>query len=193
MASSCDWLTKVVLLLLILVSGFASSVSSFQFQVGGEQGWTKPNKNQTETYNDWATMNRFHVGDSLYFKYKNDSVLVVNHTSYNDCIVSNPITKYEDGETVIEFNRYGFFYFISGNPGHCKAGQKLVIRVMVHPAAAAMAPEPAAQSPGSDGGDGSWDSFNWGPPSVNSTIGLSLASYFMTALGGVLVILYLLM
>lgn len=54
------------------------------------------------------------------------------------------------------------------------------------------APSPKENGNETDGGD-YWDGFNWGPPSLNSTIKLSVASYFITALGGVLVILYLLM
>jgi hypothetical protein len=129
----------------------------------------------------------------LDFKYQNDSVLVVNYTDYKDCIVSNPISKFEDGNTVLRIDRYGFFYFISGQPGHCDAGQKLVIRVMVQ--SAEVQTPTIAPSPKENGGSGDdgWDSFNWGPPSLNSTIRLSVASYFLTILGGVLVIFYVFM
>ncbi|OMP04231.1 Plastocyanin-like protein [Corchorus olitorius] len=172
-----------------------AAAASFQFNVGGrERGWIKPTGNESETYNEWAARNRFHVGDSLYFKYENDSVLVVNKTSYSKCSVSNPIFKFEDGETVFQFDRYGFFYFISGERGHCKAGQRLIVRVMVHPATTSPepAPAPSPQGDGSGNEGGGWDSF-WGPPPPNSTIKLTVASYFMTALGGMLVIMYLLM
>jgi hypothetical protein len=120
-------------------------------------------------------------------------VLVVNYTDYKDCIVSNPISKFEDGNTVLRIDRYGFFYFISGQPGHCDAGQKLVIRVMVQ--SAEVQTPTIAPSPKENGGSGDdgWDSFNWGPPSLNSTIRLSVASYFLTILGGVLVIFYVFM
>ncbi|KAK6230088.1 hypothetical protein QUC31_001606 [Theobroma cacao] len=178
---------------LVLVFVVMVAATSFEFKVGGEGGWRKPTGNESETYNEWATRNRFHVGDSLHFKYNNDSVLVVNKTSYTKCSVSNPIFKFEDGDTVFQFDRYGFFYFISGERGHCKAGQKLIVRVMVHPAISS--PQPAPSPNGDDGSDhdgGGWDSF-WGPPPQNSTIKLTVASYFMTALGGMLVIMYLLM
>ncbi|MBA0668283.1 hypothetical protein Goklo_001214 [Gossypium klotzschianum] len=186
-------LFKFALFSVVFISMATLAIASFQFRVGGEGGWTKPTGNEPETYNEWASRNRFHVGDSLYFRYSNDSVLVVNHTSYTNCSVLNPILKFKDGDTVFEFDRYGFFYFISGERGHCKAGQKLIIRVMVHPAMSS--PQPA-QSPMEDGGsndDGDgWDSI-WGPPPHNSTIKQAVASYFMTALGGMLVIMYLLM
>jgi hypothetical protein len=127
------------------------------------------------------------------FKYENDSVLVVNHTDYKECIVSNPITKFEDGNTILRIDRYGFFYFVSGQPGHCNAGQKLVIRVMVQ--SAEVHTPRAAPSPkeNGDSGDDGWDSFNWGPPSLNSTVKMAVASYFLTILGGVLVIFYVFM
>lgn len=38
-------------------------VSADQFTVGGEKGWAKPTGNDSETYNEWASQNRFHVGD----------------------------------------------------------------------------------------------------------------------------------
>ncbi|XP_017979630.1 PREDICTED: early nodulin-like protein 1 [Theobroma cacao] len=112
---------------------------------------------------------------SLDFMYNDDSVLVVNKTSCTKCGVSNPISKFEDGNTGFQFGRYGFFYFISGERGHCKAGQKLVVRVMVHPAISS--PQPAPSPHGDDVSDhdgGAWDSF-LGPPPQNSTIKLTVA------------------
>ncbi|XP_022717981.1 mavicyanin-like [Durio zibethinus] len=186
-------LCKITLFSLVWISMVAVAAASLQFRVGGKRGWTKPTGNESETYNEWATRNRFHVGDSLYFKYSNDSVLVVNHTSYTNCSESNPIIKFNDGDTVFQFDRYGFFYFISGEHDHCIAGQKLIVRVMVHPAISSPqpAPLPSPKEDGSDEGD-DWGPF-WGPPPQNSTIKLTVASYFMTALGGMLVIMYLLM
>ncbi|KAK9268626.1 hypothetical protein L1049_000383 [Liquidambar formosana] len=176
----------------------AVSVSSFQFQVGGERGWIEPTGNETETYNKWATKNRFHVGDSVYFKYQKDSVLVVNYTDYTNCIVSNPISKYEDGNTIFRFDRHGFFYFISGEPGHCKSGQKLVIGVMAQSGdeTPESVPSPAPSGGAGGGGPGDddgWDFGDWGPPSLNSTVMLSVTSYFMTVLAVVVVILYMFM
>ena len=58
-------LSKIALFSLVLISMLAVAAASFQFKVGGERGWTKPTGNESETYNEWATRNRFHVGDSL--------------------------------------------------------------------------------------------------------------------------------
>ncbi|OAY73198.1 Alpha-ketoglutarate-dependent dioxygenase alkB [Ananas comosus] len=104
-----------------------------EFRVGGPRGWTEPIGDEFESYNHWATRNRFHIGDYLYFKYENDSVLVVTHDEYKECNTTNPIAKFTDGDTKFRFDRYGFFYFISGEPSHCWAGQRLIVRVMVHP------------------------------------------------------------
>ncbi|KAK4420849.1 hypothetical protein Salat_2035400 [Sesamum alatum] len=168
-------------------------VSGFQFQVGEETGWTTPTGKEPETYNEWAAKNRFHIGDTLYFKYQKDSVLVVTSADYLNCSTSNPISKYEDGATVFQLDRPGFFYFISGQPGHCKLGQRLIVRVM-HPSEVE-APE-LAPSPGSDGepaGDSGWESDDWGPSGVNSTTKLFVVSYLMTAFVGLLVVLYIFM
>lgn len=119
------------------------------------------------------------------FKYQKDSVLVVSSADYLKCNTSNPISKFEDGNTIFEFDRSGFFYFISGQPDHCKSGQKLIIRVM-HPSEVE-APE-LAPSPAAAGGDGGWD---WAPPGFNSTTKLSVISYFILALAGLVVVLYL--
>ncbi|KAK4344491.1 hypothetical protein RND71_034667 [Anisodus tanguticus] len=172
-------------------------VSSFQFRVGDEIGWTKPIGNESETYNEWAARNRFHIGDTLYFKYKSDSVLEVTPADYLNCNTSSPISKFENGNTVFKFNHSGFFYFISGHTSNCKSGQRIIIRVM-HPSeisspvpAPDISPAPAIGG-GDDGGDG-WISDFLGPPAINSTTTLSVLSYFVTALGGVMVFLYLLM
>ncbi|CDP13713.1 unnamed protein product [Coffea canephora] len=190
-------LKNAILWPLSVASIMAVLVSSFQFQVGGEEGWVKPTGNQTEAYNHWATRHRFHIGDSVYFRYEEDSVLVVSSSDYENCRTSHPISKFDDGNTVFQFERSGLFYFISGQPGHCKSGQRLVIRVM-HPSEEVeppqAAPSPAAPNPNGGGGEDIWDnSNNWGPPALNSTDKLTVASYFMTFLGGVIVFLYWLM
>lgn len=59
-------------------------------------------------------------------------MLVVGYEDYENCTTWNAISEFDDGNTVFELNRSGFFYFISGQPDHCTAGQKMIIRVM-HP------------------------------------------------------------
>ncbi|KAL7217250.1 hypothetical protein ACSBR1_029040 [Camellia fascicularis] len=199
MTSSSSFL--FFLFFIISISMVLLLVSSHRFEVGGDRGWSKSTGNDSETYfNHWASMNRFHVGDTVYFKYQNDSVLVVKEPDYENCTTSNPISKFEDGNTVFEFDRFGFIYFISGQPGHCKSGQKLIVRVMVHPEAESPqnAPPPddkAGGGSGSGGGHGgSWSSDVFGPPGFfNSTTKLSVVSHFMTVFVALFIILYLFM
>ncbi|GAB2248710.1 hypothetical protein Droror1_Dr00012069 [Drosera rotundifolia] len=42
----------------------------------------KVDKFERETYNEWDEQIRFHIGDSLYFKYHKDSVLEVRSEDY---------------------------------------------------------------------------------------------------------------
>ncbi|PKU66358.1 Early nodulin-like protein 1 [Dendrobium catenatum] len=130
-----------VFLILLSASAFLKdAATATQFRVGGPLGWRKPTGFESETYNQWAGRNRFHVGDSLYFKYQKDSLLVVDKGHYDECNTMNPLSRFTDGNTTFRFDRFGYFYFISGQSGHCKAGQKLIVRVMVHPE---MIPAPA--------------------------------------------------
>ncbi|XP_010676064.2 early nodulin-like protein 21 [Beta vulgaris subsp. vulgaris] len=185
-------------ILFILFSSLVTlHVSCFQYEVGGKRGWIKPDGSEFETYNEWAEQNRFHIGDTINFKYTNDSVLLVERDAYEDCDVHNPILKFNDGNTVFEFDNSGFVYFISGKTSHCQAGQKMIIRVMVqsaahHPTASTPAPSVEGPSGGRDGGDGMITD-SWGPSATNSSDMLSVTSCFLTMFMGVVVVLYLFM
>ncbi|CAA7407783.1 unnamed protein product [Spirodela intermedia] len=145
MERTCRWLLLCALLELFALS---SAAVALEFRVGGARGWHKPTGNETETYNEWARRNRFHIGDALYFRYENDSVLAVDYDGYSRCNTTAAALKFNDGDTTFELYRHGFFFFISGKPGHCEAGQKLVVRVMVHnpPVSPAPAPETGGNS-----------------------------------------------
>ncbi|KAG8045193.1 hypothetical protein GUJ93_ZPchr0008g12222 [Zizania palustris] len=135
-----------------------SAAEALVFHVGGPRGWRVPVADTS--YGWWAMNNRFHVGDALYFKYTNDSVLVVDRKAFDGCNATEPLARFADGATTVRLDRPGFFCFISGEPGHCEVGQKLIVRVMVHPAeqAAAASPgpayPPATSRPGRGGGGG---------------------------------------
>ncbi|XP_062152161.1 early nodulin-like protein 21 [Alnus glutinosa] len=123
--------TAVILFLLtIFPSLHHFSVSSFEFQVGGTQGWVVPPANDSKIYNDWASENRFQVGDTLCFKYRKDSVMQVNETDYKRCNSSHPNFFSNTGNTVFEFDYSGPFYFISGASGHCEKGQRMIVKVI---------------------------------------------------------------
>ena len=97
-----------------------------------------------------------HVAD---FKYANDSVLLVDRTAFDACNTTEPLATFADGATRFVLDRPGFFCFISGEPGHCEEGQRLIVRVMVHPAIVATpgpasAPATSAQLGHGGGGQG---------------------------------------
>lgn len=58
------------------------------------------------------------------------SVLQVAKDAYVDCNTTNPIAEYKDGNTKVELDRSGPFYFISGVKGNCEKGEKLVVVVL---------------------------------------------------------------
>lgn len=78
-----------------------------------------------------------------------DSVLVVSSIfKYMQCNTTDPIQELPAGNTVFRFTRYGFYYFISGQVAHCVAGQRMIVRVMVHPDPGSISPLlPPALSP----------------------------------------------
>jgi hypothetical protein len=94
------------------------------------------------------------------FKYANDSVLLVDRTAFDACNTTEPLATFADGATKFVLDRPGFFCFISGKPGHCEEGQRLIVRVMVQPAIVATpgpasAPATSAPQPGHGGGHSS--------------------------------------
>eukprot|EP00249_Psilotum_nudum_P005639 c19077_g1_i1 orf=148-762(+) len=132
----------------VLVSLVGSLYNAYaaQHNVGGEAGWTIPAIKKVN-YSSWAEINSFHVGDTLLFKYNASfhNVDQVNSANYLNCNDTNLKAHYADGNTLIQLNTTGTYYFICGVPGHCAAGQKLKIRV--HPA---HTPSPSAFSPASE-------------------------------------------
>lgn len=49
----------------ILSSLLYLSVSSFEYEIGANEGWVVPPANDTRIYNDWASENRFQVDDTI--------------------------------------------------------------------------------------------------------------------------------
>lgn len=57
-------------------------------------------------------------------------MLQVSKEAYGNCNTSNPIKEYNDGNTKVQLDRPGPFYFIIGAKGRCEKGQKLIVVVM---------------------------------------------------------------
>ncbi|KAF8389821.1 hypothetical protein HHK36_024340 [Tetracentron sinense] len=105
-------------------------VDSVEFEVGDDKGWVLPSSKNNEIYNQWASKKRFQINDTVRFKYKKDSVLVVTDAEYEKCHSSYPIFFSNNGDTIFKLDRPGLFYFISGVTGHCERGQHMIIKVL---------------------------------------------------------------
>ncbi|KAK2631963.1 hypothetical protein EUGRSUZ_L02198 [Eucalyptus grandis] len=122
---------SVLSVLVSMVIFLSTNVEAREFMVGGkENSWEVPSS--PSQLNQWAQSNRFKVGDVLIFKYdKNaDSVLEATKEDYESCNTMKPLKEYKDGETKLNLERSGPYYFISGTWGHCQNGQKLEVVVM---------------------------------------------------------------
>ncbi|MQL99831.1 hypothetical protein Taro_032562, partial [Colocasia esculenta] len=141
-----------------VVMVMVGSSQAHDFYVGGRDGWVQQPR---ESYMQWAERNRFQVNDSLVFRYRprDDSVLVVSMQDFDACDTTRPIRKFDNGDTIFQFDRSGPFFFISGVPGRCQAGQKLEVVVMSSrrrppvppPPTAAPSPPGTAPSPNQPG------------------------------------------
>ncbi|KAI0488298.1 hypothetical protein KFK09_028126 [Dendrobium nobile] len=107
------------------------SVISFQYKVGDLDSWGVPPPSLPNLYASWVLNHHFHINDSLFFLYppSQDSVVQVTEKAFNVCIVTDPILKMEDGNSIFKFTSPGTFYFTSGVAGHCERRQKLQIAV----------------------------------------------------------------
>lgn len=70
------------------------------------------------------------------FVYKNDSVIKVSKAGYYHCNETAGIgigtgAGPRDGKTLFILDAPGFAYFASADLGHCKDGEKLIIKVLV--------------------------------------------------------------
>lgn len=72
--------------------------------------------------------------------------MVVDKYGYYHCNSTRPASVFKDGNTVINLERPGPAYFVSGDPDHCKNGQRLMVEVItLHPIT--RSPESPAPSP----------------------------------------------
>ncbi|XP_038884215.1 early nodulin-like protein 1 [Benincasa hispida] len=121
--------SRALFLLTFLLFSFSEAR---EILVGGKSNvWTIPSS-QSQSLNQWAETSRFRIGDTLVWNYEEgkDSVLKVTKEDYEACNTENPEQRFEDGNTKVELQKPGPFYFISGAKGHCEQGQKLIVVVV---------------------------------------------------------------
>lgn len=71
-----------------------------------------------------------------------DSVMIVDEDDYDDCNSEKPIYYANNGKSVVRLDRPGLFYFISGVAGHCKKGQKMIVKVLGQSSSPESSPPP---------------------------------------------------
>ncbi|GAA0153815.1 hypothetical protein Leryth_013394 [Lithospermum erythrorhizon] len=127
MASKSAFFPYVALVLIFLIS--FSEAREFWLK-GHHNTWKIPSV--PDEFTKWAQKLRFQIGDAIVVDYdpKLDSILEVNEEDYKKCNKSNPIKRFEDGNSTIILNHSGWFYFISGVDGHCEKGQTLALDVL---------------------------------------------------------------
>ncbi|GAA0172124.1 hypothetical protein Leryth_008543 [Lithospermum erythrorhizon] len=119
--------------LMVVLIALVSFSEARQHLVGGNKNpWKIPHSKHHDSFNRWASLTRFLIGDSLVFKYdgSKDSVLQVHKENYMTCNTSSPIASHNDGNTEVKLDHSGPYYFISGANGHCNKGQKIIIVVL---------------------------------------------------------------
>ncbi|KAG9130715.1 hypothetical protein Leryth_012668 [Lithospermum erythrorhizon] len=136
--------SMVVLLSLVSVSEARDHL------IGGKtDSWQMPPSKSTDTFNRWSSkeardsywnsLDALFSRDSIFifelmnlWKYdgSKDSVVQVNKKDYVNCNVTSPIAVHNDGNTVVELDHSGPYYFISGAQGHCEKGQKIIVVVL---------------------------------------------------------------
>ncbi|KAL5223186.1 hypothetical protein ABZP36_027899 [Zizania latifolia] len=100
---------------------------------GGGGGWKVPA--QADALNKWAQATRFQVGDNLLFRFDGaaDAVLEVTKEDYGRCSTASPVATYKaasGGGATVPLTRSGAHYFVSGAPGSCDKGERLIVVVM---------------------------------------------------------------
>ncbi|CAA7395433.1 unnamed protein product [Spirodela intermedia] len=147
MAALSFWSGKALIVILVLLSSVGSlSVTGVDYEVGDDEGWKVPSSGDPQFYNQWASKNRFRVGDAVVFKYRKDSVMVVTEEDYGNCNSSHPILFDNGGRTEVDLDRSGPFFFISGIVGHCQMGQKMIVKVLSSSEEPGGSPAPANQT-----------------------------------------------
>ncbi|KAL0349086.1 UNVERIFIED_CONTAM: Early nodulin-like protein 3 [Sesamum angustifolium] len=98
------------------------------YKVGDSAGWTITGVD----YEKWASTHSFKVGDTVVFKYDNESndVIQVTEENYNTCNSEDPIDIFNSGNDELEYTNPGSFYYLCSFPNRCLYNkQKIEIKV----------------------------------------------------------------
>ncbi|CAH9083538.1 unnamed protein product, partial [Cuscuta europaea] len=94
-------------------------------------------------YSEWASRNRFQIGDTIVFHPpNNDSVLMVTKEQYKECNKTYS-EEHRDGNTTFKLNHSGYFYFMSSNRDRCNKNEKMEVIVMADRRHHSSAPSPS--------------------------------------------------
>ncbi|KAE8656983.1 Cell division protein ftsH, putative isoform 1 [Hibiscus syriacus] len=107
--------------------------ASKQFKVGDHISWQQPTPmaiNIAYVAAFWCLAISHSLLHAAFEFDGNDSVLVVDKWDYYQCNSNNPVYSLKDGNVVVNLDRPGSLYFISGILHHCKNGERLMIKVM---------------------------------------------------------------
>lgn len=120
----------------------------------------------------------------------------VTEADYNACNAKASIKHYISGSDAITLNAPGVHYFICGIPGHCQAGQKLMIEVKSDGSPGASPSAAPGQSPTTSSTTGGGSSSTVAPgggsgstPSSSSSALLPSSLYTLLAAPGTLAVL----
>ncbi|KAI3792517.1 hypothetical protein L2E82_06399 [Cichorium intybus] len=119
---------RSIILFVAVVAAIATSVSSKEFIVGDDKGWTL-----NFDYQAWAYGKEFVVGDKLVFKYAagKHNLFRVNGTVFQQCMIPPSNEALTSGYDVITLATPGRKWYICGVGKHCElGGMKLFINVL---------------------------------------------------------------
>ncbi|KAG7551986.1 Cupredoxin [Arabidopsis thaliana x Arabidopsis arenosa] len=115
------------------------------YKVGDSAGWTTI---ANVDYKLWASTKTFHIGDTVLFEYNPQfhNVMRVTHPMYRSCNTSKPISTFTTGNDSITLTNHGHHFFFCGVPGHCLAGQKLDLNVLLPASSTPLSDPPTSSS-----------------------------------------------
>ncbi|CAL1360684.1 unnamed protein product [Linum trigynum] len=110
---------------LVLCSAVSTSAAT-TYMVGDNSGWDISTDLDT-----WTQDKTFNVGDSLLFQYRSsDTVEEVNKPAFDSCNTTDAMRTFNNGNTTVELDRPGPWYFVCGNRLYCLGGMKLQVNVV---------------------------------------------------------------